>query len=194
MRHHSSPSCLGRQALPVAVTISTADPAIDQNPAKTDVQSASGFFAPTPVVNVVAAHDYPFSGKTTILVAKNVLQVKGIRSNLIPSFLLRKAGLIVNDTPLIHVLEPKAEDHSIVDPESGVKIHMSLNGVFSGFETRALTQHGLGNLADFDVVWLMPDEDQWDPYDTSFAEQEVKYMEPANVTRDFTNYAVLTRH
>ena len=50
MRHHSSPSCLGRQALPVAVTISTADLAIDQNPAKTDVQSASGFFAPTPVV------------------------------------------------------------------------------------------------------------------------------------------------
>ena len=49
MRHHSSPSCLGRQALPVAVTISTADLAIDQNPAKTDVQSASGFFAPTPV-------------------------------------------------------------------------------------------------------------------------------------------------
>ena len=33
----------------VAVTISTADPAIDQNPAKTDVQSASGFLAPTPV-------------------------------------------------------------------------------------------------------------------------------------------------
>ena len=52
MRHHSSPSCLGRQALQVAVTISTAetaDLAINQNPAKTDVQSASGFFAPTPV-------------------------------------------------------------------------------------------------------------------------------------------------
>ena len=93
-----------------------------------------------PVVNVLAAHDCPYSNKTTILVAKNVLQVKGMRSNLIPPFLLREAGLIVNDTPLIHVPEPKAEDHLIVDPESGVKIHMSLNGVFSGFETRALTK------------------------------------------------------
>ena len=49
---------------------------------------------------------------------------------------------------------------------------MSLNGVFSGFETRALTQHELRNLADFDVVWLTPDEDQWDLYKTSFAERE----------------------
>ena len=48
-RHHTSPSCLSASA-PGQSLRSTAGLATDQNPAKTDVQSASGHLAPTPVV------------------------------------------------------------------------------------------------------------------------------------------------
>ena len=58
--------------------------------------------------------------------------------NLIPPFILREAGLIVNERPKIHT-DPKERniyDHSILDNNSDLDIRMNLDGVFSTFHSR----------------------------------------------------------
>ena len=105
-----------------------------------------------PIMNVICAHDCPFSKKTILCVLRNALVINGVRTNLIPPFIMREAGLVVKDTAKIHCHEPSVEDHSIYDPRTQTRIHLSLQGVFSGFDTRRLTQYEVDHVEDYDVV------------------------------------------
>ena len=78
-------------------------------------------------------------------------------NNLIPQWLLREAGKIVNDIAKQHLKDPTSDDHCIIDPITNQKIHLELNGTFLGFRTRALTQHELDNIEDYELFWLAPD-------------------------------------
>ena len=51
--------------------------------------------------------------KTYLLVARNALYVPSMQNNLLPPFILREAGLHVNDVPKIHVSSPTIDDHMI---------------------------------------------------------------------------------
>eukprot|EP00957_Ditylum_brightwellii_P040188 3040753-Ditylum_brightwellii.AAC.1 len=55
--------------------------------------------------------------------------------NLIPPFMLREAGIAVNETPKIHKKNPTVDDHTITFSNSGLRITMRLWGVFSYFPT-----------------------------------------------------------
>ena len=83
--------------------------------------------------------------KTYILTLRNALHVPSMRHNLIPPFIMREAGLIVNEVPLIHTKaeELTNETHCIVSTGEGdnakLKIPLKLDGIFSHFETRKLT-------------------------------------------------------
>eukprot|EP00957_Ditylum_brightwellii_P126737 9659939-Ditylum_brightwellii.AAC.1 len=55
--------------------------------------------------------------------------------NLIPPFMLRKAGITVNEKPKIHKENPTVDDHGITFPISGLRKLMGLWGVFSYFPT-----------------------------------------------------------
>jgi hypothetical protein len=68
--------------------------------------------------------------------------------NLIPPFILREAGLILNDTSKIHYNEPSVEDHSLFDKESGLRIPFTLNEIFLAFTSRSLNKQELANAAD----------------------------------------------
>ena len=50
-----------------------------------------------------------------------------------PSFILREAGLKVNDVAKIHVPEPKKSDYAIVIDDLEVTIPLQLNGFFRIF-------------------------------------------------------------
>ena len=39
-----------------------------------------------------------------------------------------------------------------------------------------MTQHEIINVADYDVVWLTPDFNFWDPNNASFAEDESAFL------------------
>ena len=67
-----------------------------------------------PIVDADVAYDYPWSQSTYIFIARNILFVLSMDQNLIPSFILREAGLIVNDTAMIHLKEPYIDDHAII--------------------------------------------------------------------------------
>ena len=56
--------------------------------------------------------------QTYIFVLRNALFVPSMKNNLIPPFMMREAGIRVNDTPKIQTFEPTKEDYSIYFPET----------------------------------------------------------------------------
>ena len=95
-----------------------------------------------PIVDAAMAYDYPFTMRTFILTVRNALHVKSMPHNLIPPFIMREAGLRVNDVPGIHCIPEKLsnETHCIVAKEGvELKIPLKLHSIFSYFPTRKLT-------------------------------------------------------
>ena len=88
-------------------------------------------------------YDSPYNGKSYILVVRNALHVPSMCNNLLPPFMLREAGITVNNKAKIHMMNPMAEDHAIIFPETGFRIPMMLWGIFSCFPTMKLTVDAL---------------------------------------------------
>ena len=68
-------------------------------------------------------------------------------------------------------------NHAIVDDQSGLHIHLQLNGTFSYFPSRALTIEEQERWDEFPVIFLTPDSDAWDPHATHFAEAEAAMLD-----------------
>ena len=74
--------------------------------------------------------------------------------NLIPPFIMRACGVIVNDVPKIHCEDPAVDNHCTPFDNSDLRIPLQLNGVFSCFHTRVPTERELNECAK---VFLTPD-------------------------------------
>ena len=66
-------------------------------------------------MDAVKAYDCTSSGETYMLVVINYLYVPTMEINPIPHFVLREAGLILNETTKIHCKDPSVEDHYLFD-------------------------------------------------------------------------------
>eukprot|EP00957_Ditylum_brightwellii_P057722 4376676-Ditylum_brightwellii.AAC.1 len=55
--------------------------------------------------------------------------------NWLPPFVLREAGIRLNDTPKIHKVNPTEDDHAIIFPGEELRIPFGLWGVLSYFST-----------------------------------------------------------
>ena len=122
-----------------------------------------------PIVDAAIAYDCPYTHKTYILMARNALYVPTLTNNLIPPFIMREAGLEVNDKPKIHCDDPSIEDHSIYCHDADLRIPLQLHGIFSYFHTRMPTSE---ELQSCDKMLITPDSITWDPYSTHFANNE----------------------
>ena len=89
---------------------------------------AAGGLSQVPIVDAVIAYDCPQTNETYILIVRNALYVELMEENLIPPFILREAGLIVNDCQNQHhpVWEATEEDHAIIDARTGLLIPMDI--------------------------------------------------------------------
>jgi len=65
-----------------------------------------------PVVDAAILYEDPVSGKEHLLVVRNALYVEAMENNLVPPFIMREAGLTVNDVPKIQLNDPSVEDHT----------------------------------------------------------------------------------
>ena len=125
------------------------------------------------IVDAAVGYDCPETGKTWVLILKNALYVPTMERNIIPRFIIREAGLQVNDVPRIHCGEElNNESHCIVCEDAGLKIPLRLRGIFSVFSSRALTSEEEENCDDLNFIRLTPDGTSWDPYFESFQENE----------------------
>jgi hypothetical protein len=97
---------------------------------------------------------------------------------LVPPFLLQEAGLYVDETPTHQVANPTIDNRVIiVNSETGMRIHLLLNGIFLYFPTCALTLEGIEAWDNYPIVFLTPDSVAWDPYASHYAENEAAMLE-----------------
>ena len=66
-----------------------------------------------PIVDADIAYDCPFTHETYILIIRNALHIDSMSHNLIPPFIMREGGVIVNDIPKMHCEFPCIDDHCI---------------------------------------------------------------------------------
>jgi hypothetical protein len=88
-----------------------------------------------PIVDAAIRCDCPYDGKMYVLVLRNALCVPSMKNNLVPPFVMREAGMRVNDTPKMQTIEPTEEDHLMHLPDTDFPIPLSLWGMFSYFIT-----------------------------------------------------------
>jgi hypothetical protein len=127
--------------------------------------------------DVAVAYDDPYSSRTYLLVIRNALLIPSMDHNLLPPFLVREACLFLDETPKFQSTDPSRDNHVILDDETGMRIHLQLNGTFSYFPTRSLTLDEQLNWDNYPVVYLTPDSDRWDPQSTHYAEAEAAMID-----------------
>ncbi len=131
--------------------------------------SSLGMVNNIPIVDAAIAYDCPYDHRTYILIVRNALYMPGMENNLLPPFIMREAGLQVNDVPKIHCQDPSIDDHCITFPHSDLRIPLKLDGIFSFFHTR---KPEMDELEGCDKIFITPDASKWNPYCESFALNE----------------------
>ena len=125
------------------------------------------------LVDAALLYEYPYDGKTHILVIQNAIQVGSMENNLIPPFILHEAGLQVNERAKIHTEDPTTEDHSITFPMTGFQILLQLFGIFSYFSTTKPTEDDM--LAGHDMYVMMPEK--WNPCSDAYEQNEANIVD-----------------
>ena len=128
-----------------------------------------GIATDVPIVDGAVAYDCPYSHQTSILIVRNALHIPTMDTNLIPPFIMRERGIIVNDKAKIHCGDPSIDDHCIVFNDAQFRIPLQLNGIFSYFHSRLPT---VDELYECDKYFITPDANDWNPHCTSFEENE----------------------
>jgi hypothetical protein len=156
---HANMPVVGRNAYVLAETGKT----VDVSPYTPDYKAMQ-----VPLVDAAIRYDDPYEGKSYILVIRNALLVPSMKHNLLPPFMLREAGMAVNEVPKIQIKDPTEDDHAIIFPETGFRIPLSLWGIFSYFPTSKPSREDL--VEPSDVYLLTPT--QWNPHSDSYARNE----------------------
>ena len=81
-----------------------------------------GFAKDVPIVDRDLAYDYPYPGIAYVLVIRNSLRVPSMDHNLIPLFIIRAGGVIVNYVPKIHCEDHAVDIHCISFDASDLRI------------------------------------------------------------------------
>ena len=127
-----------------------------------------------PIVDTAIAYDCPYEKKTFILLFRNALYIPEMNHCLIPPFILREGGLIVNEIPKFQSHFNKIEAHCIKASRSDLCIHLQLSGIFSYFPIRKPT---MTELYDCDKVFMTPDSSKWNPHSQEFSTKEMAMLD-----------------
>lgn len=122
-----------------------------------------------PLVDGAVAYECPYTSRIYILIIRNALYMPSLDYNLIPPFLMREGGVIVNGVPKIHCSDPSVNDHCLQFEDSSLRIPLQLNGIFSYFHTR---KPEIQELYQYKKLFLTPDQDDWNPHCESYENNE----------------------
>ena len=121
------------------------------------------------VVDALIQYECPLTVKNYILVIYNALYVPEMKHNLLTPFLVREAGIELNETPKIQAEDPSMEYHSMYFKNEDLRIHLGLQGIISYFTSRKPTMEEVASLPRID---LTPDRHKWDPHDNMYSRHE----------------------
>ena len=74
---------------------------------------SAGKLDKVPIVDVAVAYDCPFQSKTYILLMRNFLHIPEIKHNLLPPFMIREAGHVLDECPKFQASAPSIQNHYI---------------------------------------------------------------------------------
>ena len=139
--------------------------------------SAIGSLNDVPVVDAVLVYVDEYTKEEYFMVVYNALYVPTMRHHLFPPFLMREAGLVVNEVPKIQSPDPDENTHSIYDPESKLRIPLKLNGIFSYFDCRGMTRNEMRNWKQRPQIHATPMGKTWNPYNPVYANEEAGFID-----------------
>jgi hypothetical protein len=112
------------------------------------------------VVDVAVQYENSYDGKSYIFLITNALHVPSMEDNLIPPFVMREAGIRVNDTPKLQVEDPSESDDAITFQRNRAKdTTVSVWSIFL-FTTSKPSDEVLAHSTD--VYLLTPT--RWNPH------------------------------
>ena len=85
---------------------------------------------------------------------------------------MQEAGLEVDEQAKIHAKDASKNNNSIYSYEIGLRIALQLEGIFSIFKTRKLSNEEIAEPGGYDLLYLTLDANSWDPNCEAWAEQE----------------------
>ena len=166
---HANMAVIGRHSIIINDTGKTAD----VKPFSPDCNTLQK----VKIIDAAIKWTCPNTDVEYILLVMNALYVPANENNLIPPFLMREAGIVVNDVPKIHMDNPQVEDHILYFKDKDLRIPMSLDGIFSIFpltnqllktlrnvktsSTLLLKQHGILTwiyMPGMRTIWLIMKE------------------------------------
>ena len=74
------------------------------------------------VIDCLLTYDDEFTSKTYLILIRNAISVPSMNHHLIPPFVMRLAGLIVDECPKFLASSPSIENHSIYFPKDKIRI------------------------------------------------------------------------
>lgn len=156
---HANMPVVGRESL----VINDLGITVDVSPFSPDYPSMK-----VKLVDAVVQHECPMTGKVYMLLIRNAIHVRTMTNNLIPPFILRQAGIMVNDVPKIQVKDPTEKDHALVFPETNFVIPMKLWGIFSYLPT---SKPSVEDFESSDEIYVLTPTN-FNPHSTSYAQNE----------------------
>ena len=156
---HANMPVVGRNVLIIQETGET----VDVHPFSPDYPALKA-----KLVDAAVRYDCPHTGIAYLLIIRNAIYVPSMKNNLIPPFIMREAGIRVNDVPKIQMKEPTIDDHAIIFEETEFRIPLSLWGVFSYFPTSKPTVQDHDTI---DEVYLLTPA-KWNPHTDVYEKNE----------------------
>ena len=125
------------------------------------------------LVDAVLKYECPYSGEVKILIIRRGLHVPSMTHNLLPPFMLREAGIQINEVPKIHVTSPTEEHHAITFQETNFRIPLTLHGTFSYFPTSKPSTQELEEPED---VYVLTSK-TWNPHSDVYVINEESMLD-----------------
>ena len=122
-----------------------------------------------PIVDGAIAYECPYTGESVVLILRNALHMPHLKHNIIAPFIMRTAGVSIDDKPKIHCDDPSVDNHCIKFNDSDLRIPLKLHGIFSYFKSRKPT---IKELHELPKLFLTPDADDWNPHTSTFSSNE----------------------
>ena len=131
-----------------------------------------------PIVRAAVAYSDEYTNMTSIIIINNALHIKSMEHNLIPPFMMRLAGVTVNECPKFMCENPTVEDHTIYFPgtkwdQASLRIPLQIHGTISYFPSRIPHRQELEDCQSYDLTPNMPD---WDPHKEEYSSMEHRML------------------
>ena len=100
---------------------------------------------------------------------KNALHIPEIDVNLLPTFIVREAGIQLDKFPKFQTSNPTVNSHSMHILNQNLCISFKFTNTFSYFETRKPTEN---ELHAYDKIFITPDVSNWNPQSHHYSMNE----------------------